>query len=886
MLYLQLSDFKSGFGQLYKKNNRPVSSDGFDPFFYRALFWLSFTLGLSVLISAPGLTKTERDLPKLTIEERQWLDAHRGRVKLTPAPDWEPMEFYDDRGRYSGFVADYIRLIERKLDFKFHIFRTRTWTETLNMAREKEIDVISAAQPTPERKQFMIWSTPYFSINTTIIVQKTKRKNYRLEEMTGMTIGVPKDYAVGYFIRNRYPQLTLVDVLNSKDGLYKVSFGELDAMIMEVPAALYVIENEKITNLRLAGDTGFVLNMSVGVRNDWPILARVIEKTLSGISEREHQAIHSKWIRLETKRFYQSKSFWLITAGAFLVVFIVTGSVLVWNRTLKKRVIKQTESLRFNEMRLEALLQLNERTHDSIQEIIEFAFQQMIRLTKSHFGYLAFSDQDGIIYSVDSSSDQSIEKYITNEIAIGFSLETMGLWGEAVKQKKPLISNNYQITNPSKKGLPPEYRKLTRYMNVPIFKGGKVVVVAGMGNKKTDYDLSDLRQLSLLAQGMWRRLQRKQVEQAILRSEKNLRDLVENSPNGITIIQHGRAVYRNSKQLELIGEIEPVERIGYGHIYSEDLEKATLFYESIIDGNPLIPELSFRFYSSLTQRTQKTMKWVTCLVTPIDYKDDKAFLITTIDRTRARKLEHLLTIQDKMASLGRVAAGIAHEVRNPLSGINIYLRTLEKSIDEPAREHKIKPAIEAIRSASGKMESVIKRVVDFSKPIEPRMTLTDINIPVSEAVQLAATSLDKRGIVIKTDLDNTIPQCYAEPNLIEVVILNLINNAVDALDKTQGDKKIRVTTKTAVEKVIILVEDNGKGVANDLDERIFEPFFTTKENSTGIGLSLCHRIVTDHNGTITVVTSELGGAGFVVKLPKERTASKRNSIQSNTGNGP
>ena len=806
----------------------------------------------------------------LTPKERQWLNAHNENIRLAVSPDWEPLEFFDEKGQYSGMVADYVRLIEKKLGFKFKIVQPKTWEETLMLAKKREIDVISAAQATPERRQFMNWSTPYLNLKTTIIVRKSQEKTFTLDQMQGMKIGVPKGYAVGKFIRDYYPELTVIDVSTGSEGMHKVSFGELFAMIMEVPNALHVIENQKITNLRLAGNTGFELNHGFGTRSDWPIMARIIEKGLADIGENEHRDIYSKWIRLEGPKFYQVPAFWYSIAGATLVMLLITGSILFWNRTLKRQVMQRTEEFLFNEMRLEALLKLNEQTNTPIQDTVEFAFEQMIRLTKSRFGYLAFADQDGIVYSVDSGSENSQGKNIIHNITQGFTLKTMGLWGEAVKQRKPVISNDYRRSNPEKKGLPPGYNNLSRYMNVPIFNGDKVVAVAGMGNKKTDYDQSDLRQIDLLAQGMWRILQRKKSEQAIYKSEKNMRDLVENSPNGIVIMQHGNVIYRNSKQLELIGDIKPADSIRYDHIHTEDQEKVKLFYMGLIQGNPTITELDFRFYSSLENRTQETMKWVTCLVTPIDFRDEKAFLLTTIDRTRARELEYLLTIQDKMASLGRVAAGIAHEIRNPLSGINIYLRILEKSIGDPQRAHKIAPAIEAMHSASEKMELVIKRVMDFSKPAEPQFAIIDINVPVLEAVHLAAMTLDKKKISLETQLDKSLPCCHAVPNLIEEVILNLINNAVDAMADQDTDKCILVSSSAGADKIILTVEDTGPGIPENLRMRIFEPFFTTKDYSTGIGLSLCLRIITDHHGTIKVMPAESKGVRFVIELPLNR----------------
>lgn len=833
-----------------------------NPALYRGVL----TCAIWVFIILAPLEAAARSGPILTPDEKAWLADHDGEIRLAPAPDWEPMEFFDENGAYQGLVADYIRLIEERLNITFRIVRTPSWAEILAKAKRKEIDVIPAAQPTADRRKFMIWSSPYFHVKTTIIVRKEVKKQLSLEKMEGMRIGVPREYAVGEFVRKTYPDLTFVSVENNKSGLYKLSFGELEAMITEVPNALYVIEKEKITNLRLAGDTGFELNQGIGVRDDWPLFAGIIEKTLADISDAEHKEIYSRWVRLETDPFYKHRTFWYSVAAIFAFVVGLVGTVVAWNRTLQRQVKQRTEAVRFNEMRLDALLQLNERPNDSFQEIIEFAFHQMIRLTKSRFGYLAFDNQEGMIYSVQSS-DTASQKHPTTTVTSGFTIETQGLWGEAVRLRKAVISNDYSVSNPMKKGLPKGYRTLSRYMNVPIFKGDRVVVVAGVGNKSQDYDTSDLRQLTLLAEGLRRRLQRKQVEQALAREEKNLRDIVENSPNGITIIQNGRVVYRNSKQLQLAGEITLNRNIKYDHIHSEDRDAARNFYESILAGQPEETELDFKFYTSLSNRTKENLKWVTTLVTPIKYRDDKAFLLTTIDRTRARELEHLLTVQDKMASLGRVAAGIGHEVRNPLSGINIYLRSIEKGLADPTKAHKIAPAISAIRTASSKMEAVVKRVIDFSKPIEPKFVATDVNEPVQYAATLAGLSMGKRGVTMTTGLAEEIAVCYAEPNLIEEVVLNLINNAVDAMEGQETPRHLRLLTYSRKECVYIIVEDTGPGVPVDLAEKIFEPFYTTKNYSTGIGLSLCHRIITDHKGKIRVEAAQEGGARFVVELP-------------------
>jgi len=235
--------------------------------------------------------------------------------------------------------------------------------------------------------------------------------------------------------------------------------------------------------------------------------------------------------------------------------------------------------------------------------------------------------------------------------------------------------------------------------------------------------------------------------------------------------------------------------------------------------------------------------------------------------TEEKRLHHLLTIQDKMASLGQVSAGIAHEIRNPLSGINIHLDIIEKFFHDPDKTDKTISSIQAVRSASRKIELVIRRVMNFAKPTEPRFARIHINAPVREAVKLTRVALNKKGIEIVEDLADKLPDCFAEPHLMEELVLNLINNASDAVSGIRDKGVIKVTSSCRNHKIRLTVEDNGPGIDPDLKEKIFDPFFTTKKNSTGIGLSLCHRIVTDHRGELTAGESELGGAAFTIEIP-------------------
>ena len=366
--------------------------------------------------------------------------------------------------------------------------------------------------------------------------------------------------------------------------------------------------------------------------------------------------------------------------------------------------------------------------------------------------------------------------------------------------------------------------------------------------------------------------QRKQAEDALAESEKAFRDLVEKAKNGILIYQHDRIVYRNPQQERMFGPVLPTFTLSeYKGIHPQDREKVKTFYRAVRDGRTPDFECDVRYYPPGPDGSTAEMKWVICRATRIEFRGQEAMLITVTDITRFRELEHLVRVQDKMASLGRVAAGIAHEIRNPLSGINLQLKSLERIYADPAEVATAAQIIAQIEKSSRKIESVIRRVMDFSHPGRPRLTPLDINLPVREALNLSEVSLRKQGILLTADLTDNLPPVSADSSMIEEVVMNFLTNAADALQHTDREKHIHVATACGPAQLEITVADSGPGVPDHLRESIFDPFYTTKNDSSGIGLSLSSRIVHDHGGRIRIETSHWGGAAFTITLPLAHT---------------
>lgn len=235
-------------------------------------------------------------------------------------------------------------------------------------------------------------------------------------------------------------------------------------------------------------------------------------------------------------------------------------------------------------------------------------------------------------------------------------------------------------------------------------------------------------------------------------------------------------------------------------------------------------------------------------------------------------MEEATTVVRKMGSLKQNSRIIAHEIRNPLSGLNVYLSSLEiilagqGPIDEAAREQ-AKGIVQSMRGVSDKIEGIVRGVLELSRPVPARLNRVQLNRAVLDAVPLCQGYLRKGKIRLETKLAEKSPECGADPILVELVLLNLVKNAAQALEAAEREKTIAIATRLTDAHGVISVEDSGPGVPRELRDRIFDPVFTTKKDGLGIGLGFCRRVAALHSGFLEVCESPLGGAAFRFGIP-------------------
>ncbi len=289
-------------------------------------------LGLVAILFASSVAWSAEP-PNLTSAERAWLESHP--IRLGPAPNYPPLEFFDDEGQYVGVVADYASLIEEQLGVEFTVVREENWSDVVAATRQGEIDVWLEAADTPERREFMLFTEPYLHVPCVIIVRREQTESLTLADLSGLRVAAGAGYAVTDYIREQQPTIDVVEVESVADGLQQLSFGGVDAVVASSGAASFYIEELGLSNLRVAGDSGWAWHLSIGVRSELPELHSALSKAVDGITDDERRAIYRRWITFESTEPTGISPWvsWLLVGGLMLLV-----GVLVTRQSSSQRV--------------------------------------------------------------------------------------------------------------------------------------------------------------------------------------------------------------------------------------------------------------------------------------------------------------------------------------------------------------------------------------------------------------------------------------------------------------------------------------------------------------------------------------------------------------------
>ncbi len=243
-----------------------------------------------------------------------------------------------------------------------------------------------------------------------------------------------------------------------------------------------------------------------------------------------------------------------------------------------------------------------------------------------------------------------------------------------------------------------------------------------------------------------------------------------------------------------------------------------------------------------------------------------------------RDLARRAQVAEKLATVGTMTAGLSHEIRNPLNAASLQLQVLERRIQKLPSEAQpalLEPLL-LVRDEIKRLNQVLEDFLALARPRELAPAELDLRAVIERVLEFLLGELDRRGLTLERELPDKLPPIAGEEGKLRQVIVNLLLNAFDA---TPRGGKVRISARLTgagsdvpgdLGRVALVVEDSGPGIPVAAREKIFEPFFTTKAKGSGLGLSIVHGVVSQHGGSISVGASQLGGARFVIELPRAR----------------
>lgn len=363
----------------------------------------------------------------------------------------------------------------------------------------------------------------------------------------------------------------------------------------------------------------------------------------------------------------------------------------------------------------------------------------------------------------------------------------------------------------------------------------------------------------------------KLLEAELEKSEKKYHAIFDNIPNPVFVL--------DMQSLEILDCNTSVEGV-YGYKKDQIIGKSFLELFRTEEQEHYRTTLKT---TSVINRARQLGKngdtiFVNIRISPSEYPGEKVYLVTTSDITQRLETEQQLIQASKMATLGEMATGVAHELNQPLSVIKTASRFFMKKINkrEKIADDVLLTMAEEIDSYVDRATKIINHMRQFGRQSDIILEKVQLNETLKKALEILGQQLKVRGIELIWNLEPDLPPILADADRLEQVFINLLINARDAIDEKwqshphqKGEKQITIKTQSDSQWITVTISDTGAGIPDAILERIFEPFFTTKKvgQGTGLGLSISYGIIRDLKGSIRVFSRKDKGASFLIKFP-------------------
>ncbi|OHE10096.1 MAG: hypothetical protein A2513_08345 [Sulfurimonas sp. RIFOXYD12_FULL_33_39] len=770
----------------------------------------------------------------LTNEEREWLHKHPI-VKHTGNPDYLPYEAFDSYGNHSGMVADYLNLIEKKLNIKIQRVPSLSWSDAINRTKKEEVDMLSDYTNDEQFKKTHISTKSYIQSPVIVVKQKMDFQPFisNLSELNEEKIAIGKKYAFLEPIFQKYPNLNYIEVNTIEDVLKGVSLGEYSAALTTLNITTYAISKHGLRNLQIVGKSEFDMHLGFVVKKEYEYFATILDKTLDSITYEEHQKILNRWTKVELKNAIDYRYIILsILVIAFLLVLFFYR-----NYELKREIAKNTSSL---SKLLKAFDENVIASKSDLDGNITYA-------SKAFYKISGYQEKDilgqnrRIIKHPDN--DKNLYENLWQTITSG------KIWHGTIKNRK-------------KNG---GYYWADSVIEQDYDEEGNIV-----GYVSIAHNITANVELQEFSANLEEIVKRRTEELFALNSQQKA--IFDSATIGIIMFQDRVMKQINNEACKMFGYSEEELIDNTTRVLCEN----DISYAKIVKQYEIVKTGEIATWKQKIVRKDKTVFMAKIHLKAKDPDDLSKGVVATIDDITLEQ-KALQDIKDakKMAedttkAKSEFLANMSHEIRTPMNAIiGMSYLALGTDLDKQQRGY-----IQKIENASKNLLLIINDILDFSKIEAHSMTLEHKEFYLENffenIMDIFVFKMQQKKLQLFFNIDKNTPSVLVGDSLrLSQILINLVGNAIKFTDK--GDIIISVKVVQMVEDSIQLrfeVKDSGIGLSSEQIEKLFIPFHqadgstTRTYGGTGLGLSICKSLVELMDGSIGV-ESELGkGSAF------------------------
>lgn len=523
----------------------------------------------------------------------------------------------------------------------------------------------------------------------------------------------------------------------------------------------------------------------------------------------------------------------------------------------------------------EALAEIARAVNSSLRiaDVLDLSLRHTIELLNTRgAGIGLLHDEDIIVVAAIGSAEQLIGAPVPLHSSIT---------GRAILERRTIIVNDANVDDAY--GPTRIATNADRTIVAPLFSSDGVIGALSVLDADRDFTADDARVLQRLADQIAvaignARLYEEERSRAVAlqRSERRYLRLVQSASDAIFTADLDGCMTSVNRSMERATGMSRAELVGalfVKLVEPSDHAAANQALEAAIHGRR--SRVNLRYVNALNERRLCSLTLTPLAEPEVEVEGEPerwsgevvvGVLGVARDVTDERRLAEQLMQQEKLAAVGQLVSGVAHELNNPLASVIAFAQLLLAS---PAGAPTDRPAIDAIHQEAKRAAKIVSNLLTFARQRQPERRVTDLNKVVDDTLELRRYALRNAQTELVSHLDPELPLTWADPFQLQQVVLNLVTNAEQALMSWSGPKSIDVTTAMVNDHLVIRISDTGAGVAPEHIHRIFNPFFTTKPvgEGTGLGLSISDGIVREHGGRIRVESIPGEGATFTIELP-------------------